>query len=279
MKIACHYAIARFMPFVETGEFANVGVVLFAPEARFFGFRLLGNRHARITNFFEQLDAKIFRASMKTFREELQRVDEMLKPMGTDRRLRALDRAAATGLWNEIVKPRETMLRFSEPRLVLAEDVPAKLVSLFDYYVERNFATREYQEQLLDRGVRGWLREANLQNRYMPARVGNEEYHAQFPFVALDGERPARIIKPLNLKHPEASRIIDHGGQWIWRINALKKRDLLPKAVLFAVDGPADDSARGKAQREVVGELESAGVLVAPYADRQAVIAFAEHLG
>ncbi|HVK54151.1 MAG TPA: DUF3037 domain-containing protein, partial [Burkholderiales bacterium] len=34
MNIACHYAIVRFLPFVETGEFANVGVVLFSPNAR-----------------------------------------------------------------------------------------------------------------------------------------------------------------------------------------------------------------------------------------------------
>ena len=52
MSTACHYAIVRFMPFVETGEFGNVGVVLFSPTARFFGFRLLGQRISRITNFF-----------------------------------------------------------------------------------------------------------------------------------------------------------------------------------------------------------------------------------
>ncbi|WP_413913220.1 DUF3037 domain-containing protein [Candidatus Skiveiella danica] len=39
------------MPFVETGEFANVGVVMFAPTARYFGFKLLGGRYARVTNF------------------------------------------------------------------------------------------------------------------------------------------------------------------------------------------------------------------------------------
>ena len=58
MNTACHYAIVRFMPFIETGEFANVGVVMFAPQARYFGFKLLVNRQARVTNFFEQLDAK-----------------------------------------------------------------------------------------------------------------------------------------------------------------------------------------------------------------------------
>lgn len=276
MKSACHYSIVRFQPFVETGEFANVGVVMFAPAARYFGFKLLVNRYARVTNFFEQLDARVFRTAMRTFREELQRVGEMLKPMGTDRRLKVLDKSAALGIWSEIIKPRETMIRFSDSRLVMADDVKAKLQELFAFYVERNFATREYQEQVLERGVRGWLREAQLQNRFFQVRVGNDEYHAQFPFVELDGERPTKIIKPLNLGYPDASRIIDHGGQWAVRVNALRRRGLLPQRVLFAVDGPSDVSARGKAKREVVAELEGLGVIVRPFSERQSIIEFAK---
>jgi hypothetical protein len=275
MNTACHYAIVRFMPFIETGEFANVGVVMLAPDARFFGFKLLINRHARVTNFFEQLDAKIFRASMRTLREEMQRIDGMLKRMGTDRRFKNLDRKGTLALWAEIVKPRETMLRFSDSRVVLADDAQAKLQELYAYYVERDFATREYQEQILERSVRGWLRSANLLERFHPARVGNDEYHTQFPFVAGPDDKPEKIIKPLNLGYPDASRIIDHGGQWVVRINALRKRQLLPSKVLFAVYGPDDFTPRGKARREVVGELEDAGVVVTPYGQAQSVIDFA----
>lgn len=275
MNTACHYAIVRFMPFVETGEFANVGVVMFAPNARYFGFKLLGNRYARVTSFFEQMDAKVFRASMSTLREELQRIDGMLKQMGTDRRLKTLDRDGAVRLWGEIIKPRETMLRFSESRVVLAEEPRAKMLELFEYYVERNFVNREYQEKMLERGVRGWLRDAKLLNQFHAGRVGNDEYHAQFPFVAGPDDKPEKIIKPLNLDYAEASKIIDHGGQWVVRVNALKKRHLLPEKVLFAVNGPDDSTARGKARREVVDELEDAGVIVAPFNQTQVVIDFA----
>ena len=195
MKTACHYAIVRFMPFVETGEFANVGVVLFAPNARYFGFKLLGNRYARVTHFFEQMDAKVFRAAMHTCKEELERIDRMLKQMGTDRRFKALDREGTLALWNEVIKPRETMLQFGESRLVLADDAQVKARELFEYYVERNFVTPERQEELLERGVRGWLREARLLEQFHVGVVGNEEYHARFPFVAGPEDHPERVIK------------------------------------------------------------------------------------
>ena len=156
MNTACHYAIVRFMPFVETGEFGNVGIVLFSPTARYFGFKLLGQRYSRITNFFEQLDTKLFRASMHATQAELQRVSDMLKGLGTDRRLKALDREAAVSVWQEILKPRESMVRFSDSRLAMAGDPQTKLGELYAYYVERNFATKEYQEKLMERSVRGF---------------------------------------------------------------------------------------------------------------------------
>ena len=69
-KFACQYALLRFRPFAETGEFANVGIVLLAPEARFFGFKLL-NRYGRITQFFKELDKKVYLNGRGLFKEEL----------------------------------------------------------------------------------------------------------------------------------------------------------------------------------------------------------------
>lgn len=72
-KIACQYAIVRFAPFVETGEFANVGILMIAPKERFFGFKLETRRHGRITRFFEELDRKHYTQALYQVREELTR--------------------------------------------------------------------------------------------------------------------------------------------------------------------------------------------------------------
>lgn len=276
MNTACHYAIVRFMPFVETGEFGNVGVVLFAPTARYFGFKVLGQRVSRITNFFEQLEPKVFRSSMHATREELQRISDMLKGMGTDRRLKSLDRDGAVGVWHEILKPRESLVRFSDSRLVMAADPQSKLSELFAYYVERNFVTKEYQEQVMERSVREFLKSVRLMERFQPMRVGNDEYNAQFPFVELEAEVVTKAIKPLRLDHAQPAQIIDHGGQWRVRVEALKKRDLLPPKVLFAISGDRfGESSTARARREVVASLLDFGVDVQSVSDRQAVIDFA----
>lgn len=277
MNIACHYAIVRFMPFVETGEFGNVGIVIFSPTARYFGFKLITQRVGRITNFFEQMDAQLFRASMCATREELQRVSNMLKGMGTDRRMRALDREAAIALWQEILKPSGSMVRFSDSRLTMAADPQSKLNELYAFYVERNFATKEYQEKLLERGVRGFLKQAQVLDRFHEQRIGNEEYNAQFPFVALnDADEPIKVIKPLRLDHELPAQIIDHGGQWRVRIEALKDRNLLPSHVLFAINGDAlGETAQARARRDVISSLKHLGVQVQQADDQEAVIEFA----
>jgi hypothetical protein len=60
------------------------------------------------------------------------------------------------------------------------------------------------------------------------------------------------------------------------RVNALKKRQLLPGKVLFTVNGPDDFTACGKAKREVVDELTDMGVIVVPYGQAQSIIEFAK---
>lgn len=273
-KIACLYTVVHFAPFVETGEFANVGIVIMAPNERFFGFKLMGRRHSRITQFFEQLDAKVFRGTMVTLREELERTNELLKQHGFDKRLKHNDVNFAKHVFAEIVRPRETVIKFSEPRAVLAEDVGQKLEELYGHYVERDFVTREYQETVLERGLRKWLWQAHVGERFTRLEVGNEDYHVVFPFVECYGDTPIRAIKPLHLAHAQPSKILDHGGQWLFRVQTLKRRQLLPKDVLFAVSEPGEDGPRGKACAEIIGELQETGVRVLPILNKAKIIEF-----
>lgn len=280
-KIACLYSIVQFRPFVETGEFANVGIILMAPEHRYFGHKLMYLRHSRVTHFFEQLDAKVFRATIRNLKEELDDAHSALKHHGFDKRLKHNDVGFARRLFEEIVRPREAVIRFGETRAVLAANPATTLDELYAFYVERNFVNREYQEALLDRGVRKWLFQANLAERFESRAVGDDIYHVTFPFVEADGDNSVaqKAIKPLNLGHAHPSKILDHGGQWLFRIDQLRRRGVLPKQVLFPVSGPEDAStARRKAALEIVEALEELdGISVISFGDRERLLEFAAH--
>lgn len=271
-QYACQYAIVRFLPYLETGEFANVGIVMFCPDAGFFEFKLL-TRIRRITAFFEELDAGIYRRTMTDFRKELERVRNWINPKLHDGNGMEL----AHNLFAELTRQREAMMRFDTVRVVLSDDPVQQFDELFGHYVERNFATKAYQEQLLEKTVRRVLTDAKLNRLYKPETVGDATtYHTKLPFVHKEGERVLKAIKPLHLAHEDPAQIYDHGWAWLGRVAKLRALRLLPEQLLFPVQGPAEtDGERFAMYQEIIGKMADKDVLVIPATQNEQIIQFA----
>lgn len=275
-KIACQYAIVRFAPYVETGEFANVGILLMAPKAGFFGFKLQNRRYKRIARFFDDLDSKLYREAIRALKDELQRVDALLNAREFDGRKRFDDIAFVRQIFAEVVRPRESILRFSEPGIVLADDPEEKLTELFGFYVERSFVTKQYQETILENGVRKWLCNANLGERFQSMTIGDENYQARFPFVEQFDHQPVKAIKPLHLAQGQPTKIREHGATWIYRVSELRARGKLPERILLPVDGPKEADERcQRAFDDIVASLRDTGAEVTEYANRRRILEFA----
>lgn len=254
-QLACRYAIVQFLPYAETGEFANVGVILLCPEARFFGYRLETRRSGRITNFFEQLDRETYTRALRLFREELDRIAGILRQTAFGDRL---DADLARQVLTDLAHPREAIVRIGPVRALLADTPKQALEQLFGHYVEHDFVTREYQERVLEKHIKALLRGLHLARPFNPDTVGNEELHARFPFVQREGEggRPLKIIKPFHLAQDEPNKIYDHADPWLKKVRRLRDRNLLPDRVLFTVTAPPrEDERRFKAFEEIEDEL------------------------
>ena len=275
MRRVCQYSIVKFMPFIETGEFANVGVVLLCDDARYFGFKML-KRYGRVTRFFENIDAHVYTEACKYFHEELTRIRSLLKSGQVDGRRRHVEMSVAHQLFEQLVRPREVLMRLEAPRAVLAADPKAKLEELYSFYVERDFATKQYQERLLEKGIRRLLFQENLGNEFTERRIGNDDFHVRFPFVHVKDDQPIKVIKPFYLAHEEPTKILDHGGRWVDRIRRLKRRGLLPPHVLFAIEEPElGQDSRMEACREICNDLTDQGVVVAAVAEQSRILQFA----
>lgn len=272
-KFACQYAIVRFLPYMETGEFANVGIVMLCPDADFFEFKLLA-RVRRITAFFEELDSGIYRRAANDFKQELKRIRNWLAHQPN----RTMDVELARHLFGELTRQREAMMRFDNVRVVLADDPAQQLDELFGHYVERNFATKAYHEQqLLDKSVRKVLVDAKLNKQYQPETLGDvTTYHAKLPFVHREAERAVKAIKPLYLAHEDPAQIYDHGWAWLGKVDKLRALHLLPEQVLFPVQGPVE--ARGERFdmfQEITAKMAANDVWVVPSIQTEKIVAFA----
>lgn len=273
-KHLCQYAIVRFLPYRETGEFANVGIVLMCPETGYFDFRLL-TKVRRITAFFEELDAGIYRGARNDFKKELVRIQDFLPPQAGTRGF--ADTELARHLFAELTRPREVMMRFDGVRVVLADDPAQELDALFAHYVERNFSTRAYQEKLLEKTVHKVLQGAHLNKQYKPQTIGNvATYHAWFPFVNTQDGKALRAIKPLHLAQDDPAQIFDHGWAWLGKIEKLRALHLLPERVLFPVQGPAEQQGeRFDTFQEITHKLADEGVVVVASTQVNKIVEFA----
>ena len=263
MTHVARYSIIRFLPFAETEEFANVGIVMYAPTARYFDFQL-SNKWRRLSGFFDNLDRRVFAQGVAAFSEELTRTREMA------------GQASAQWVFDDLVRPREALFRFSAVRAVMAESPQAKLSELFDHYVEHDFATPEYQEKLIEKAVRGVLRREGLGDRFLSAKLGVDGLQFKVPFVELDADGKAlRVIKPMHLAYEDPLRILDHGNQWLGRLRHLERVKAMPRSMLLAVTQPPVDTDRFGAFEEVSRDLANMGAVFAASNDEQALLNFA----
>lgn len=269
---AARYSIIRFLPYAETEEFANVGVAMFAPTARYFDFRL-SNKWRRIGAFFDTLDRRVFAEGVRAFQEELARTRDMVGQFADGG---ASGQGLAQRVFEDLVRPREALFRFSTVRAVMTDAPEAKLTALFDRYVLHDFATPEYHEALIERAVRGVLRREGLSERFHRAKLGTGALQFAVPFAELDAAgRAHRVIKPMHLAYDDPVRILDHGNQWLGRLRHLDRVQALPDAMLLAVTEPPMDTDRYAAFDEVRRDLEKLGATFAASNDEQAVLGFA----
>ncbi len=242
---ACHYSVLRFAPYPETDEFVNVGVVLACPAVGFLDFKRADlRRRGRVGKFFPELDRNIYTAALVAWEDSLKAYrnahedGQMLNDCDIQRQREA---------FRSIVRPRESVLYFSEPRVILSENPGATLDEVFGAYVERRFANApEYQERVMCRRLEAVFREADLLRRYLlDETVGDEDYHVRFPFVkrtAVDA-RPVQAIKALHLDRKSPTEITRHADDWRNVVKRLQAYGTAPEEVLFVLQGPRGDVA------------------------------------
>lgn len=247
MNYICNYSILRFLPYPETGEFVNIGIVLLTNNGE-FRFKI-ATRRQRVTRFFETLDSKVYIRARNEVDEELTRLVGFFAS-----RRNEISLLATT--FKHLTQPRETMMRFSEPGTITTTDIGETLETLFDHYVNHSFANKEYQEKVLERQLGSLLATSNLKQRYSERRLGDSEYDVRFPFVLMADEQAAQAIKPLYFGQAEPSRILEHGDAWQAKVMRLKRAQRLAKDTLFITEPPSEDQPKLiKAYEEVTNAL------------------------
>ena len=267
-RLFAHYTLIRLLPQPDAGEFANIGVVMVCPETGFFGFRLM-KKQRRVTQFFEEITRDLLFKLRKELDVELKHIQNF-----------AATRHANTELvqvMKDLVKPRETLVRYAPLRALMTDDPAADLGKLFERYVQRDLnIAPEYHEMVLTRLVKRTLATEKLADAFVTEDVGTEDFHIRLPFVHERGGVTIAAIKPLDLTQDDPTKIYNHGDVWLGHIRRLKTLHLQPEGLLIAAEGPAaDDAKRFRAYNDIVHELRQLDVTVVDRADAHGIVDFA----
>ena len=268
MKNLVRYSVIRFMPFTETQEFANVGIVIHAPQTGSVLFRLANKRFGRVSQFFDDLDGQLYSNAIEMFTFELKRIQEFAIGM------RGKELA---GFMDEVTRQREGFLTFSETAALLTSDsLELVLEKLFEQYVGRSFNTKEHRETLLVKSLKKQL-DGVTKYKFTKSKLNADYVSFELPLVATDNVT-TKAIKPLSFYQDKPLKLIDHGEFWISRVKHLLNSNTLDaNDFLFAIDRPEyKDKNLEAAFKSLEDEMNSLGVNVYDASDLRNIEAFAK---
>jgi len=273
-EFICNFAPIRFLPYRETGEFVNVGVVVHCPQLDFFDFRVVTRKTRRITGFFPELEVDVLKKALRGLQHELETLPMTATELERVSNVSPKISEYLIARFRELVRAREGLLHFGPMGTCLIDKHETAVDDLFSHYVERQFAQGpEYQEKVMRVRLYQFLKDWNVSRFYKKNEIiGDDEFHVNMPFVHYSNARVERVIKPINLSQDTASEIIDHGGTWVSRMQRLKKKGQLPRTVIFPVKLP-NEGKQLSAAREICHEMEAVGILPLAFSDKSDDIA------
>lgn len=267
----CMYAVVRFMPFAETREFANVGVVVIAPKLGFYDFKLAPKSFKRVTHFFDDLDGVVYKHAIEGFEEELKRIRNYLMH-------NHIQGKNLVDYFKEVTRTRESVIHFGEIGTLLTDNINVALDKLYARLIGRNFSeSKEYKEQLMVRVLKKQLTsKLPSRVRYTKQNLKAGIFDISVPLVTKI-EESYRIIRPLAFEQKNVLLAMEHGETWISRLKKLIDSEVVQAdKALVAFEKPVHRKHEFmKVYEDVVGEIKNLGASAKDYSDTDSIIQFA----
>ncbi|WP_342646632.1 DUF3037 domain-containing protein [Mucilaginibacter sp. CSA2-8R] len=130
------YQIIRYLHDRTTGEFVNVGVILYEPESRFLDTKIL-SRFSRISSFFEEFNGYFLLSTLKHFQKAIRSVNLDLIFFNSSNFKQASNKFGLTEITNKILIPDDSALYVSESKKALDLDPQKALDDLYDRLVDK----------------------------------------------------------------------------------------------------------------------------------------------
>ena len=122
-QAVCNYALLRFLPYPQTGEVVNVGVVVNCIQPCFLHFLVEEKMPDRVKALCPAYNPAAYKLAVEAMGKEVKRISGRVRGP-KDCQL----------AFNELVRPRESTLRYGEVKTLLCDDAQNVAEELFRRY-------------------------------------------------------------------------------------------------------------------------------------------------
>lgn len=220
MKTAYSYVTLRYVHDVVTGEFANIGVVVYAPDERALKARFTTS-YERLNAIFLKIDHGHFRAMVRYLGNRFAELAEELRDS-----LQLAPVSGLTELVRKILPPDDSSLQWSETGGGLTSNVEHTTEELYQRLVARYERSSEQQSRTDEDIARPF--KARLDRRHVGPKVGEKQivakdYGHKFQFAWKNSIW--HLYEPVSFDLLDPNSILDKANKWLGRGVALHESD------------------------------------------------------
>jgi hypothetical protein len=217
MKTRYSFSVLRYIHDVVTGEFINVGVVLFAPDQRFLSC-LCSQRYGRLSKMFLNVDGSHYRQVLEYIQNRIKEEGERLI---NELPLEKLPESVS-GFTSRILPVDDSALQFSPEGYGISDNPSKTLENLYLRHVEQYCEKKEYKrrdEAEIWRVFRRPFEEKQILSKLIPHQIIGKNYEYEFEHCTKNGRW--HIQEPISFDLVEANSITDKANIWLGRITSL----------------------------------------------------------
>lgn len=217
MKIPYTFSILRYVHDVLSGEFVNIGIVFYAPKARYIS-SICTSRYNRLSKMFLDVDGDHVRKIVRYIEARIEEEGErLLSDLPFEKQPNN-----AKDFVSRILPVDDSSLQFSPEGCGLTENAEKTLKQLYDRYVEKYYKKTEKQSRSDDevwKIYKNPLEKKQLLGYLIPHQISGKNYNHEFKHCWKNDSW--HINEPISFDLIEEDTIIDKAHVWIGRIESL----------------------------------------------------------
>lgn len=221
MKTTFTYTVLRYVHDIATGEFVNMGVALYAPEAKYVS-AICNSRYGRLSKMFLEVNGDNLRSLMRYIQA---RFEEYAAKLNCELALEGKPKSIIE-IATSILPRDDSSLQWSEPNGGFTEDPAATLEELYNRLVEKYEQRAQMPSRTDDEIWRAYRKELETKQvlaRLQPKRIIAKDYDHEFDHAWKNGVW--NLFQPVSLDLQDTDSILDKANRWLGRATNLKDSD------------------------------------------------------